>query len=180
MPLRDHGPLPGRLVVAAPELDDPNFAHAVVLLLEHAEQGALGVVLNRPRGVEVGALLPAWHDLASEPAVLFTGGPVQSDEAVIAVGRSRHPAQPITEELGVIDLEKPPESQPEVSAVRLFTGYAGWGAGQLEAELEAGSWFVVKCETEDVLTTDPRGLWRNVLLRQGGVFTTITEDPSSN
>lgn len=180
MPSRDDGPLPGRLVVATPELDDPNFAHAVVLLLEHADQGALGVVLNRPRGIEVGALLPTWHDLASEPAVLFTGGPVQSDEAVIAVGRSEQPAQPITDDLGVIDLEIPPESQPEVTAVRLFTGYAGWGAGQLEEELEAGTWFVVPCEADDVLTTDPQGLWRRVLLRQGGVFTTIPEDPSMN
>ena len=180
MPLRDDGPLPGRLVVATPELDDPNFAHAVVLLLEHAEQGALGVVLNRPRGIEVKALLPAWHDLASDPAVLFTGGPVQSDEAVIAVGLAEQPAQPITGGLGVVDLEVPPESQPEVTAVRLFTGYSGWGAGQLEEELEAGNWFVVGCEADDVLTSDPRGLWRRVLLRQGGVFTTIPEDPSTN
>ena len=180
MPARDDAPLTGRLVVATPDLADDNFEHAVVLILEHESEGALGVILNRTRGIDVVSLLPAWHELASSPAVLFSGGPVQPDEAVICLGRSTAPAQPITEDLGVVDLERSPEEQADVTAVRLFTGYAGWGPGQLEEEIEAGSWFVVEPTAEDPLTADPDGLWRRVLLRQGGVFTTVTDDPSLN
>ncbi|MFO8075025.1 MAG: YqgE/AlgH family protein [Egibacteraceae bacterium] len=180
MPARDDAPLTGRLVVATPDLADENFDRAVVLILEHEAEGALGVILNRTRGIDVVSLLPAWHDLAASPAVLFSGGPVQPDEAVIGLGRSATPAQPVTANLGVIDLEHPPEEQADVTEVRLFTGYAGWGPGQLEEELETGSWFVVDPTAEDPLTADPDGLWRRVLLRQGGVFTTVTEDPSLN
>ncbi len=180
MPARDDAPLTGRLVVATPDLADENFEGAVVLILEHEAEGALGVILNRTRGIDVVSLLPAWHDLAAAPAVLFSGGPVQPDEAVICLGRSATPAQPVTTDLGVVDLERGPEEQADVTAVRLFTGYAGWGPGQLEEELEAGSWFVVEPAAEDPLTADPDGLWRRVLLRQGGIFLTVTEDPSLN
>lgn len=180
MTSKAHAGLVGRLLVATPELADTNFALAVVLVLEHAPEGALGVVLNRSRGISVDALMPEWHDRASPPGTLFNGGPVQPDEAVIALGAATDPAQPVLEGIGVVNLEHPPEQQPEITAVRLFTGYAGWGPQQLEDELAEGSWFVVEATPQDALTRRPERLWRDVLLRQGGMFATATPDPSQN
>lgn len=176
----EQAPLTGRLVVATPDLSDGNFAHAVVLVLEHGDEGALGVVLNRPRVIDAEALLPVWGALSSAPGVLFTGGPVQADQAVIGLGRGEGGGQEVLSGIRVLDLESEPEDHPDITEVRLYVGYAGWTEGQLEAEIEAGGWFVVDAEPEDVFNADPEGLWRRVLLRQGGVFKTVTEDPTLN
>lgn len=173
-------PLTGRLVVATPDLSDGRFAHSVVLVLDHGDEGALGVVVNRPRDIGARTLMPAWGELAAEPPVLFAGGPVQADQAVIGVGRGGGGGQEILPGVRVLDLETEPIDHPDIDLVRLFVGYAGWGAGQLENEIESGGWFVVDAEPEDPFTKEPDGLWREVLRRQGGVFKTIPEDPSLN
>lgn len=172
--------LAGRLVVATPELRDGNFAHTVVLVLDHGAEGALGVVLNRPRSIDVRALMPAWGELAAAPGVLFTGGPVQADEALIGLGHGDGGGQEIVPGVRVLDLETEPIDHPDIGSVRLFVGYAGWGQGQLEQEIASGSWFVVDADADDSFTEDPEGLWRRVLSRQGGLFVTVTEDPSLN
>ena len=171
------------MVVATPALADPNFAHTVVLLLDHNEQGALGIVLNRPSGVEVADTVPRWDTLVATPKVMFVGGPVQP-EAVVALC----PAQEDSEEvslvaagIGIVDLRSDPLSLiGTVRGLRLFAGYAGWGDGQLEGEISDGGWFLVDPRPDDISRPDPEGLWVEVLARQGGVFTTITEDPSLN
>ena len=180
--------LKGRLLVAAPGLVDPNFDRTVVLLLSHGEEGALGVVLNRPSGVDVLDPLPAWSRLVATPSVVFVGGPVQQD-AVIGLGQAR--GEPLADlwtevsgRVGVIDLSRDPdEVGGHLDEVRLFSGYAGWDQGQLEGEIDAGGWFVVDAEPEDALSREPDGLWRRVLARQPGqlaLYANYPADPSNN
>lgn len=186
-------PARGRLVVATPDLSDPNFEGTVVLLLEHGPEGALGVVLNRRsdlRVAEVMAAPPAeaeqgWDDLVHPPPVVFVGGPV-SPNAVIALGRvpvvTDHDRwEPICGDLGVVNIgDGPVPAVGEVQELRIFAGYAGWGVGQLETEIADGSWFVVDATPEDCFSVDPDLLWRAVLRRQGGLFTTVTDNPVLN
>jgi putative transcriptional regulator len=174
---------PGQLVVATPDLADPNFAHTVVLLLEHNDEGAFGVVLNRPSDIEVAAALPGWEQLAAPPGVVFVGGPVQQDGVVAlgAAGRDGSLPKPVLPTVGVVDLEQDPVlATVELERIRLFAGYAGWSAGQLEGEIAEGGWFVVDADPADVFSDDPDELWLGVLRRQGGIFTTVPEDPSLN
>lgn len=187
------GPGRGRLIVATPDLDDPNFDGTVVLLLEHGPEGALGVVLNRPSELPLdeamshapGGMTGAWADLADDPAVVFVGGPVRPN-AIIALAlvpqvadRSRW--EPVVGPLGVVNVgDGPVTAVGDVRALRVFAGYAGWGAGQLEGEIEEGAWFVVDARPGDCFTADPEVLWRQVLRRQGGVFRTVTDNPVLN
>ena len=191
---QDRGHLPGislagRLLVAAPDLEDPNFARTVVLLLDHDEDGALGVVLNRPSGVSVGAAVPAWAPAVSEPAVVHVGGPVTPD-TVVCLGRLRagdadaEGWTPLTGSLGAVDLETEPALLlGALDGMRLFAGYAGWSPGQLEIELRRGGWLVFPAEPDDAFTPNPRALWSQVLRRQGGeiaLLHTMPVDPTCN
>jgi putative transcriptional regulator len=182
----------GRLAVATPLLTDPNFARAVVLLLQSDdEDGALGLVLNRPSGTEVGEVLDAWGQLAGSLPVVFTGGPVQPN-AAICLGHARLGATPVAAysalenapALGTVDLDASPEDVgPAVSEVRVFAGYAGWAAGQLEAEVDEGAWWVLPALPSDAFTDRPELLWQQVLRRQGPpiAFAALyPEDPSQN
>lgn len=185
---------PGQLLVATPALTDPNFRRTVILLIEHeAAEGTLGVVLNRASEVPVGNVLPSWADLASEPSMVFHGGPVALDSALClaALSGDEEPlgwrsleGSPAVERLGLVDLDAPPEVlAAELDALRVFAGYAGWGEGQLESEVREGAWYVVAPEPGDPFVADPEGLWRNVLRRQGGdlaLVSTFPEDPSLN
>jgi putative transcriptional regulator len=181
--------LVGRLLVATPLLDHPTFRRTVVLLLDHDENGALGVVVNRPSSVDVEAVLPDWQRFATVPGRLFTGGPVQQDSAlglVTVPGDNREPpgVRRIIGSLGLVDLDAQPEAVAEaVGGLRIFAGYAGWGSGQLEGEIEDGSWYVVDAEARDAFSDDPEGLWPSVLLRQGGdlaLVATYPDDPLMN
>lgn len=187
----DDDSLGGRFVVATPSLRDPNFEHAVVLLLEHGDGGALGLVLNRPSDVGVGEVLSgrpsdpveaerlaAWEPLVSAPTVVFVGGPVQAGQAMIGLGRTAA-ASGVVDGVDILDLGAGPIGG-SWSEVRLYTGYAGWGPGQLESELDAGGWFLVDGGDEDVFAADPAELWRGVLRRQGGIFRTIPDEPGLN
>jgi putative transcriptional regulator len=186
--------LTGRLLVATPKLADPNFDRAVVLLLDHDDEGALGVVLNRPTPVGVGDVLEPWAGLAVAPQVVFQGGPVALDSAL---GLAVVPGEPGADRdgdllgwrrvhgaIGLVDLEAPPELlAPELSSLRIFAGYAGWGPGQLERELVDGAWYVVESEPGDVSAPDPQRLWRAVLRRQRNelaMVATYPDDPSLN
>jgi putative transcriptional regulator len=190
----DDGIVVGRLLVATPLLDDPNFRRGVVLVVEHDPgEGTLGVVLNRPTEVPVDRVLPPWATLVTGPSVMFQGGPVALDSA-LALARvpgSDDPlgwralnGLPAVSRLGLVDLDAPPEVlAAEVTELRVFAGYAGWGAGQLRSEIEEGAWFVLPGEPHDVFIDDPEQLWRKVLRRQGGelaIVATFPDDPSLN
>lgn len=173
--------LRGRLVVASPAMLDPNFRRTVVLLIEHGEEGALGVVLNRATEMPVGEPLPAWHDHAAEPAVVFVGGPVQRGSA-ICLGRSttaiRSPGwAPVFDAIGTVDLNDPPAEIPDVAQVRVFAGHAGWGPLQLEDEMDEGAWVVCDADPADVLDPEPDLMWDRVVERQPGVVALLTRFP---
>jgi putative transcriptional regulator len=163
-----------RLLVSVPTLGDPNFFRTVVFMIEHTDDGALGLVLNQPTDTRVDEVLDAWAPYAAPPAVAFVGGPVQQHEALIGLARVRqvHASdawQPLLGPVGTVDLARDPiDAHPELDAVRLFAGYSGWGPGQLEGELDVGGWFVVDALPDDLLTPHPAELWRSVLRRQGG------------
>jgi putative transcriptional regulator len=175
-------PLVGRLLVASPALLDPNFHRTVVLLLDHGPGGALGLVLNRPTATDLDEPLPQWRDHAVAPAVVFVGGPVQPD-AAIGLARSREAAvegwRPLFDQLGTLDLAGEPAAlTPAIDGLRVYAGYAGWAAGQLEGEIEAGAWWVVRSAPGDVLCDDPAQLWRTVLHRQGGAIGAVANYPA--
>jgi putative transcriptional regulator len=177
----------GRLLVAAPPLVDPNFDRTVVLMLEHGDDGGLGVVLNRRSETTIDDVFPEWHELVSPPGVVFAGGPVSTD-AVIALARRRDVGLEgfvqVLGDLGTIDLaDDPLRIGASLEALRVFAGYAGWTPGQLEAELAQGAWFVVAMEPGDPFVAAPERLWRDVLRRQRGrlaLFSNYPEDATVN
>lgn len=178
----------GRLLVAEPMLGDPNFDRAVVLVLDHTAEGAIGIVLNRPTDLPVADALPAWRQLATDPAVIHVGGPVE-EQSGWCLARAVDPDGlvgfvPVLDDLGLIDLSVEPGSiAAVVSHLRLYAGYSGWGPGQLDRELAAEVWFVVGAEVEDPFLEDSGSLWRRILARQNGSLSrlaTFPRDPGMN
>lgn len=185
----------GRLLVATPLLTEPTFARTVVLLL-HAggDDGALGVVLNRPSDVEIERVLPGWDVGAAAPPVVFEGGPVQPQAAIclaeLRPGVTEHaglaplPVSVPGPRYATVDLDlDPTEVVPAVARMRVFAGYAGWSAGQLESEVEEGAWWVLDALPDDAYRARPDGLWRVVLRRQPAPLSfaaTLPEDASLN
>jgi len=172
----------GALLVATPRLKDPNFDRTVVMLLDHNDQGALGVVLNRPSELAVVEALPAWTGHVAEPAVVFVGGPVSPGSAICLGEAPPHRPvegwQPLFDGLGTVDVSRSPgDLDVVIEGVRVFAGYAGWGPGQLEAEIEAGAWVVAPGGREDAMSGDPSALWTDVLRRQGGVVAAMAVFP---
>jgi putative transcriptional regulator len=186
---REMESLTGRLLVATPQLKDPNFERTVVLLVAHEEGGALGVVLNRATEVAVADVLSGWGPLASEPSVVFEGGPVQP-EAAICLARTRVGVtrlsgfNRVSGAVGTVDLSSDSTRiAPAVVAVRVFAGYAAWAPGQLEGEIEGGSWFVFDALPGDAFVNRPDDLWPLVLRRQGGLMAAVATypaDPTQN
>jgi malate dehydrogenase (oxaloacetate-decarboxylating) len=187
-------PKAGRLLVATPLLGDPNFKRTVVLIVEHEEvQGTLGVVLNRPTSVGVDRVLEQWTELATEPSVVFHGGPVARGSALALalipgkdepVGWRALDGAPALARLGLLDLDTPPRLlAPAITSLRVYAGYAGWSPGQLESEIADGAWYVLPAEPGDVFAGDPDRLWRQVLRRQDGdlaFMATYPDDPTMN
>jgi putative transcriptional regulator len=186
---REMESLTGRLLVATPALRDPNFERTVVLLVAHEDGGALGVVLNRATEVPVAEVLEGWGSLASDPAVVFEGGPVQP-EAAICLARTRVGVSRVlgfnrvSGAVGTVDLSGEPEKLREsLVSVRVFAGYAGWAPGQLEGEITGGSWFVFDALPGDAFVNRPDDLWPMVLRRQGGLLAAVAifpADPAAN
>jgi putative transcriptional regulator len=181
--------LTGRLLVATPALRDPNFERTVVLLVAHERAGALGVVLNRATEVRVADVLAPWGGLAGEPAVVFEGGPVQP-EAAICLARTRPGVARlpgftrVAGAVGTVDLAADPKRlREDLVGIRVFAGYAGWDPGQLEMEIEEGSWLVFEALPGDAFVERPDDLWSMVLRRQGGLTAAIAfypVDPTHN
>ena len=180
--------LKGRLLVANPLLPDPNYDRTVVLVLAHEDEGALGLVLNRPSDTDIDAPLPRWGRLAAEPPVVFVGGPVAPGAAIclarVPEGEPSEGWIPLLGELGTLDLEQDPDDLVVgVEALRIFAGYSGWGEGQLEQEINVGAWFVLPADPDDPMSDDPEQLWKRVLRRQGGKLALVgafPPDPSLN
>lgn len=177
----------GRLLVAEPMLGDPNFDRTVVLVVDHSDEGAFGLVLNRPTDLPIAGVLPGWSLLATAPAVVHVGGPVEA-ESGWALARVRHPDHPgfapVLGNVGLLDLELDPlELGDEVEAMRLYAGYSGWGPGQLDSELAQDAWIVVDAWPDDPFLPVSSELWPRILARQGGHLSRLSmfpPDPSLN
>jgi putative transcriptional regulator len=177
--------LQGQLLIASPSLLDPNFRRTVVLVTEHNDEGAAGLVLNRPSPASVSELVPQLEEIVDDEDPVWLGGPVQPD-AVLVLGEFVDPndaAVPLFGSLGFPSLDEPEEVVPATIRRRVFAGYAGWGAGQLESELERDDWIVEPALNDDAFTESPDNLWADVLRRKGGIYELVArmpEDPSVN
>jgi putative transcriptional regulator len=177
--------LKGQVLVAAADLVDPNFHRAVVLVTEHGDDGALGVVLNRPAETTVAEAVPPLADLVDDDEPVYVGGPVEQG-AVIVLAEFDDPddsAATIFDDIGFVSGDADLDLvSTEIRRARVFAGYAGWSAGQLDAELEADGWIVAEATPDDVFGPSDE-LWSDVLRRKGGPYAllaTMPPDPSLN
>jgi putative transcriptional regulator len=177
--------LRGQLLIAGAALQDPNFRRTVVLVGEHTDEGAVGVVLNRPAPVTVVDVVPMLSPLVGPDDPIFIGGPVQPD-SVVVLADLEDPSLagvPVLGSIGFLVGELGADVASAVRRARIFAGYAGWGPGQLEAELEEGAWILEPALPTDVFCQDPQRMWSDVLKRKGTQFrmlATMPADPSLN
>ncbi len=176
------------MLVATSAIGAGPFWRSVVYLLDHDEDGALGVIVNRPMESDVDDVLPGWAHSVNAPGCLFEGGPVAMDSA-LAVGVVPDPQdrpvgwQQMSGRVGLVDLEGPVPAEGEFLGLRVFAGYAGWGSGQLEDEIAEGSWLVLPADESDLISPTPDQLWSDVLRRQRGetrFWSTLPADPGLN
>jgi putative transcriptional regulator len=169
----------GQLLIAGPTLLDPNFQRTVVLIVEHSEEGALGLVLNRPSETSVGEAVSELEELVEADEPLFIGGPVQQSALIVLAefDDAARAALIAFEDVGVLGGEDH-EDPPQTRRGRAFAGHAGWGPGQLDSELERGDWILEPAQREDAFCAMPDALWRAVLTRKGGSYALVARMPS--
>ena len=171
--------LKGQLLIAAPSLFD-YFRRSVILVLEHSEEGAMGVVLGRRSETPVAEAVPALAALPGAEEAVFVGGPV-APGSVVALGEFEDPDEAgtrVTGSLGTLDPDRP---SPSLQRLRVYAGYAGWSAGQLDEELEEGAWIVEAADEDDPFSEGD--IWSEALRRKGGDYSllaTMPGDPSAN
>ena len=178
--------LRGQLLIAGATLPDPNFARTVVLVCEHSEEGALGLVLNRAGELSVAQSAPELAPLIGDDAMIDEGGPVQPD-ALLVLAEFEDPVDAAIPVLGPVGLMGDGSHIEDLIGAtrraRAFAGYAGWGPGQLDAELARNDWFVAPAGIDDIFDPDADELWQRVLSRKGGHFAVVARmpiDPSVN
>jgi putative transcriptional regulator len=175
--------LRGSLVVAGPQLLDPNFRRTVVLIADHGEEGAMGVILNRPSGMTVADAAPDLEPLVGPDMPIYAGGPVQPTLGVV-LAEITEAEEPIFGDIVLVPgLNELADVIDGAGRVRVFAGYAGWGPGQLDDEVARDDWILDPARPDDVFTEDPEALWGTVLERKGGQFALVArmpEDPSLN
>lgn len=179
--------LRGQLLVAGPRLIDPNFWRTVVLIVEHSDEGAFGLVLNRPSETTVGEAVPELEKLVDPEEPLFIGGPVQPSSVITLAqfGDVTDAAVRAFDDIGVLGTGGPPldELADRVLVARAYVGHAGWGPGQLDSEFERGDWIPEPAIHDDVFSGSPGELWPEVLIRKGGSYALVARmplDPSLN
>ncbi len=177
--------LKGRLLISSGGLYNPNFRHTVVLIGEHDQTGAVGVVLNRPLDSTVDEAVPTLSDLVRPGDPIFEGGPVEPNQAVLLadVPVPGFVDVPVFDSVGFLTGDIPADIRSAVAHARVFVGHAGWGPGQLEAELELDSWILEDPTTDDVFTPAPDALWHRILERKGPPYDAMARipfDPSMN
>ena len=170
--------LRGKLLLSSPSLVDPNFRKTVVLIAHHDEDGAMGLVLSRPSEVSAVEAVPLLEGLPGADGPVFVGGPVQPQAFMVLAEFDdvEDSVAPILDHVGFMSADAEPETL-SIQRVRLFAGYAGWGAGQLEAELEEPAWIVVPAEPTDPFADDPEALWREAVARAGGSVSLMKSMP---
>lgn len=178
--------LKGKLLLASPTLLDPNFARTVVLIAEHDEEGAMGLVLNRPAEATVGEAAPELEQLIDGEEPLYVGGPVRPTAVIVLAAFADPDAAGllIRDDVGFLSAQHDlTASRAATERLRVFAGHAGWGPGQLDDELEREDWIVEEPDPEDLFAREPEELWSSVLTRKGGTFALVARmpvDPSLN
>lgn len=161
-------------------MPDPNFARTVVLVCEHSAEGALGLVLNRAGELRVADAAPEIVGLTGQEATIGAGGPVQTD-ALLVLAEFEDVCDAALAVLGTVGLIGDGADIDELAdttrRARAFAGYAGWGPGQLDGELEREDWFVAPAGIDDIFDPDADELWRRVLSRKGGHFAVVARMP---
>lgn len=173
----------GNLLVSNGNLFDPNFRQTVVLIVDHTDEGALGVVLNRVAEVTVAEAAPPLTPIVGSEAELYVGGPVQPGAAVLLAefDDPENSSHIVFGSIGLVTGDV--DALAPVRRARVYAGYAGWGPGQLEREMEESSWIVEPARPEDVFTDRHENLWADVLTRKGGEYRMLARmpfDPSTN
>ena len=171
--------LQGQLLIAAPSLLDPNFRRTVVLIAQHTEDGAMGLVLNRPSEATVAETVPQLVPLVEDGDTVWSGGPVEPGGVIVVAefDDAAESAELIFGDVGFMPAEAEPDEVAESTRrARVFAGYAGWSAGQLEDELESDGWFVAPALDDDVFN-DADDLWSVVLARKGGPYALLSKMP---
>jgi putative transcriptional regulator len=156
-----------------------------VLVIEHGDDGALGLVLNRPSETTIGEAVAELDGLLDVDDQLFIGGPVQPSALIVLAEFDDVGAAALIafEDIGVVASSASEEQPYGVRRGRAFAGHAGWGPGQLDAEIERGDWILEEAAREDAFTTEPAELWETVLTRKGGSYALVARmppDPSVN
>src|SRR5579875_593946 len=175
----------GKLLIATPGLLDRNCWRTVVLIVEHSEEGALGLVLNRPSETTVGEAAAELQEVLELDDPLFIGGPVQPT-ALIVLAEFDHPEEAALiafEDVGVVAGGADEEPATGVRRGRAFVGHAGWGPGQLDSEVQRGDWILEPAQRGDAFSATPLDLWEAVLTRKGGSYALVARmppDPSVN
>jgi putative transcriptional regulator len=179
--------LKGRLLIASPTIIDPNFRRSVILMTDHGDEGAMGLILNRVASATVAEAVPELDWVADPGEPVHVGGPVAAG-SVIVIAEFDDPARAallVDDDLGFVpaEIDDREAFATGLRRTRVFAGHAGWGPGQLEAELEEKSWILEPAARDDVFTDDPEELWSQVLRRKGREYvllSTMPEDPSLN
>jgi putative transcriptional regulator len=186
LPPENFTALTGCFLIAETDLGDPNFVETVVLIISHDSEGAFGLVVNRKSDVSLGDAAPKYHDSALAGLPLYIGGPVEQEylftiHSGLPSGFGSNFAHEVVKgvifepnfaELERFILNETDKSPPQL---RLFAGYSGWGPGQLEGEMSAGSWVTIPAEAEMVFSSNPAAGWKAALRKKGGVYWVAAE-----
>jgi putative transcriptional regulator len=177
--------LQGQLLVASPALLDPNFRRTVVLVTAHTDEGAMGLVLNRPTPATVAEAVPHLEHLVAKGDPVFLGGPVEPSAvtALAELDGQAEPALHVFADVGFLPAELDEDVEAATRRARVFAGYAGWQEEQLEAELAETAWIIEPARPADVFAERPEALWSDVLRRKGGEYRLLAlmpEDPTVN
>lgn len=176
----------GVLLVARRELADPNFSRSVILVTQVNDAGSAGLVLNRPLELSAAAVLPPLADLAADAGRLYLGGPVEPETLQLLVGADLAPADVLRIVDGVylapgVDaLQQLDAGRAPGTALRLYAGYAGWAAGQLQQELRRGDWHLWQADAATVFTMNPDRLWNELEALAGGSWVRAGRRPGAD
>lgn len=176
--------LRGTLLVAHPTLDDPNFQQTVILMSAHSEtDGALGVILNRPTGVPLGALRERLSDSPLGEIPVYEGGPVAPEDVLLAAWKWDNAGTTFRLYFGISEAKLTElMSEDAQLEVRAFRGYAGWSSGQVEGELAEQAWVVAPL-CHEYLEANQAEQWQRILRREDpllGFQAGMPDDPSLN
>jgi putative transcriptional regulator len=167
--------LAGSLLLAHPVLRDPNFRRTAVLMSTHGPEGAMGIVLNRPLGKKLGELKGDFSVGPLAPTPIFTGGPCETAQLILAAWQTREDAFQL--HFG-IDPEKAVQMLADRSTrLRAYLGYSGWSAGQLETEIESGTWIIASPPPDLFERSMHESLWRSLLADEGEEWRLLADEP---